>query len=124
MVFPVNGTAAEVSIVMTTMGQHWLQYYSIDKAGNKETLHSETAGIARPELADLLDIIENSNIDNDGIKNALSAKVRAAQHHLDMGHSLNTLKALMNQLDAIEGKHGLDSETVRSILAIIAVMMP
>ncbi len=121
-IFQVNGTSAQASLVVNATGLHQLWYYSIDKAGNRETPHSRDASIARPELIDLIDIIENSNVDNDGIKNALTAKVRAAQHQLDSGHNMNSLDALVNQLNALVGKHGLDPETVQALLDIISVL--
>ncbi len=122
-IFHVDGTSAEVSLVVDATGPHQLWYYSIDKAGNRETPHSKDASIARPELIDLIDLIESSNIDNDGIKKALTAKVRAAQHQLDKGHNMNSLNALVNQLNALEEKHGLDSETVQALLEIISVLV-
>lgn len=122
-IFQVNGTSAQASLVINATGLHQLWYYSVDKTGNKETPHSEDASIARPELIDLIDIIENSNIDNDGIKNALTAKVRAAQRQLDSGHNMNSLRALVNQLNALEGKHGLDFETLQKLLDIISVLV-
>ncbi len=122
-IFHVNGTSAQASLVVNVAGLHHLWYYSIDKAGNRETPHSKDASIARPELIDLIDLIENSNIDNDGIKNALTAKVRAAQHQLDSGYNMNSLNALVNQLNALEGKHGLDSETVQALLHIISILV-
>ena len=122
-IFQVNGTSAQASLVVNATGLHQLWYYSIDKAGNRETPHSRDSSIARPELIDLIDLIENSNIDNDGIKNALTAKVRAAQHQLDKGHNMNSLNALVNQLNALEGKHGLDSATVQALLDIISILV-
>lgn len=123
-VFHVDGTTVEVSLTVGAMGLHTLQYYSVDVAGNKETAHNKHAAIARPELTDLIDAIDSSNIDNDGIKNALKAKIRTAQHQLDMDHELHSLNALLNQLQALEEKHGLDSETVRMLTDMISLVGP
>lgn len=121
-IFQVDGTSVQVSLVVNAKGAHQLWYYSIDKAGNRETPQSRDVSIARPELIDLIHLIENSNVDNDGVKNALTAKVRAAQHQLDSGHNMNSLDALVNQLNALVGKHGLDPETVQALLGIISVL--
>jgi len=121
--FQVEGTSAEVTMVVRSTILHKLQYYSVDKAGNKETPHSREAGIAKPELGDLKESIEDSNIDNEGITNAMTAKVRAAQHQLDAGHDLNSINALTNQLNALEGKHGLAPQTVLALLAIISLLL-
>ena len=123
-VFHVDGTTVEVSLTVGAMGLHTLQYYSVDAAGNKEAAHNKHAAIARPELTDLINAVDTSKIDNDGVKNALKAKIRAAQHQLDMGHELHSLNALVNQLQALEEKHGLDSETVRIITGMISVVGP
>lgn len=122
-VFQVDGTSAEVSLTVSTSGLHAMQYYSVDAAGNRETANSKHAVIARPELIDLIDLIENSSIDNDGIKNAMTSKVRAAQQQLDNGHELHSLNALVNQARALEGKHGLDSETVKILADMVSAIM-
>jgi hypothetical protein len=123
-VFHVDGTTVEVSLTVGSMGLHTLQYHSVDVAGNKETAHNKHAAIARPELTDLIEAIDKSNIDNDGIRNALKAKVGAAQHQLAMGHELHSLNALVNQLQALEEKHALDSETVRILTDMISLVGP
>jgi hypothetical protein len=100
-----------------------LEYYSTDKAGNKEAPHSAVRGIGSPSFSDLSDLINNSGIDNSGIKNALLAKVAVAEAEQSRGGSLNSLNALLNQLNALEGKHGLDGSTVANMEAMIQVIL-
>ena len=119
--FHISGTSAEVTLVITAQGLHILQYYSIDSAGNRETPHSKDADITRPRLADLIDFIENSDIDH-GTKKGLIAKLKAAERGLDKGHELHGLNSLVNRLPRMEGKHGLDSETIKTILDMISVI--
>jgi hypothetical protein len=100
-----------------------LEYYSTDKAGNKEAPHSAVRGIASPSLSDLADSINNSGIDNAGIKNALLGKVAAAEAEQSRGGPLNILNVLLNQLNALEGKHGLSSSTVANIEAMVQAIL-
>src|SRR2546422_3401966 len=68
----VSGTFANLTWTVTNLGLHNLTYWSADKAGNNETRHAITTRLAKPDLNDLLSLIANSHIDNQGIKNALS----------------------------------------------------
>jgi hypothetical protein len=121
--FPVSGKTANVSLTVTFPGLHSFYYYSIDQAGNLETPHLAVAGLAKPDVSDLQNIINNSGIDNAGIKNSMDAKVQAAQDRLSRGQPPNSLNALSNQLNALAGKHGLDQATVDLLQSMIAVII-
>ncbi len=120
----VMGKAANVSLTVTVMGLHSLQYYSVDQARNKEDASRNRiqAGVDRPKVSDLVQLIIRSNIDNSGIINALLAKVETAQDQADLGHDLNGLSALVNQITAMTDKHSLDQETADNLLATIAAI--
>ncbi|MBO0888236.1 hypothetical protein J2P12_03965 [Candidatus Bathyarchaeota archaeon] len=118
-----SGHSSWASTTIYGRGLHMLEYYSTDKAGNSETPHSAVRGIASPSLSDLSDLIKNSAIDNAGIKNALLAKVAAAQGQESRSGAMNSLNALVNQLNALEGKHGLDSATVANMEAMIQAIL-
>lgn len=85
-----------------------ISYYSTDTAANKEKPQDTTVGLNKPDFPDIQNIITNSNIDNPGTKNALIAKLSTGQAQVIMGLRPNALNALSNQLDALDGKHGLD----------------
>ena len=47
-------------------------------------------------------------------KIALLAKVTAAEGQQSRGGAMNSLNALVNQLNALDGKHGLDSAPLQT----------
>jgi len=81
--------------------------------------HHAIVGLAKPDLSDLQSLIANSGIDNAGIKNALTVKIESARDQLAMNHSPVALNTLSNQINSLEGKHGLDQAQVDLILAVI-----
>ncbi len=109
--FNGTGNTTTVTTTITTTELHTIWYYSNDTAGNKETPQLATAGLAVPDASDLENIINNSRIDNAGIKNAMDAKVRSG-----------ALNALSNQINALNGKHGLDQATVDLLQAMITAI--
>ncbi len=118
-----GGRIAWTSTTITAPGLHVLQYYSTDNSSNVEMAHSATLGIGKPLLSDLASLIVNSGIDNAGIKNALLAKVNAAEGQRSRGLPMNSLNALVNQLNALDGKHGLDNATVTNIEAMVRELL-
>ncbi len=109
--FAGTGNTTTVTTTITTAELHTIWYYSNDTAGNKETPQLATVGLAVPDASDLESTINNSRIDNAGIKNAMDAKVRSG-----------ALNALSNQLNALDGKHGLDQATVDLLQAMITAI--
>lgn len=114
-----SGDAAWTSTTITASGLHMLSYYSMDNSSNTEAAHNFSRGIGKPLLSDLANLITNSGIDNAGIKNAMIAKVSAAMSEQANGQPMHSLDALVNQLNALDGKHGLDNMTVQNIEAAI-----
>ena len=114
-----GGDTAWASITMTASGLHLLSYYSMDNASNTEAARNVSRGIGKPLLSDLSNLIINSSIDNAGIKNAMLAKVSAATGEQANGQPMHSLDALVNQLNALDGKHGLDNTTVQNIEVMI-----
>ena len=110
--FTAQGRSSTTVLTLTNKGLHIISYYAIDKAANKEPAHNTTVGLGRPDLSDIRNIIISSNIDNSGIKNALLAKTSTAEAQIEAGQQPNALNALSNQLNALDGKHGLDQATV------------
>jgi len=120
--FQAHGKTSVATFTVTASGLHTLSYYSTDQAGNKETPHRSVAGLAKPDLSDLQSLIANSGIDNAGIKNALTVKVETAQDQLLMNQTPNALSALVNQLNALAGKHDLDQDQVDIMFMIISAI--
>lgn len=114
-----NDRSAWTTTTITAGGLHLLEYYSVDNSSNTEPAHVASVGIGKPGLSDLYNLITDSGVDNSGILNALLAKVRSAEGEQARGQPMNSLNALVNQLNALEGKHGLDSGTVARIEALI-----
>jgi hypothetical protein len=122
--FNAQGQSSIANLTLTRTGLHLLSYYATDRAGNRETAHTTIVGLNKPSLSDIQNIIMNSSIDSAGTKNALVAKVSAAEAQTSAGQKPNALNALSNQLNALDGKHGLDQATIDLIDAIIASIGP
>jgi len=120
--FHVQGRTSIATLTVTTKGLHMLSYYSTDRAGKKETAHRAVAGLAKPDLSDLENLILNSSVDNAGIKNALTAKVETARDQLGRNQDPNSLTPLANQLNALAGKHGLDQAQVDLMVMLISAI--
>lgn len=58
-----------------------------------------------------------------GIQNSLLVKVQSAEREQSMGHTMNSLPALSNQVSALEGKHGLTVSTADSNRAMIQAIL-
>lgn len=114
-----SGEAAWTSTTITTSGLHILSYYSMDNSSNTEVAHNVSRGIGKPLLSDLANMITKSGIDNAGIKNAMLATVSAAMTEQATGKPMQSLDALLNQLNALDGKHGLDKATVTGMESMI-----
>jgi hypothetical protein len=122
--FTAQGQSSIATLTLTTTGLHMLSYYATDKAGNRETAHNATVGLNKPNLSDVQNIITSSSINVAGIKNALVAKVSAAEAQIGTGQKPTALNDLSNQLNALDGKHELDQATVYLIEAMIASIGP
>jgi hypothetical protein len=122
--FAARSLSSSATLTLTTTGLHMLSYYATDKAGNRETAHKTTVGLNKPNLSDIQNVIMSSNIEVAGIKNALVAKVSAAEAQIAADQKPTALNHLSNQLNALDGKHELDQATVYLIEAMIASIGP
>jgi len=120
--YAVHGNSSTVTFTVGIIGLHVMRYYSIDQAGNSEISHVALIGLAKPSPTDLASLIASSNIEPNGVKNALSAKVEIAQDQEAAGQDLHGLDALTSQINALEGQHNLDPTLGEQLLAMIAMI--
>src|SRR5262249_8969541 len=108
-----TGLASEQTInplTQMTVGQHTFTVDAIDNAGNEDSSSVIFAIVVTPESihGDVDQFVASGCIDTSGISNALTSKLAAAQADITAGkirEAINTLTALLHQLNAQAGKH-------------------
>ena len=93
-----------------SLGQHTFTVNATDNAGNEDSSSVTFTIVVTPDSikGDINQFFALGCIDNSGISDALKSKLAAAQADINTGKiqvAINTLRALLNDLNAQAGKH-------------------
>ena len=95
-------------------GKHYIEYYSLDNAGNVEGVHNQTHYVDDPVemINDVIEDIEDMGLCH-GIENSLTQKLNNVIQSLGNGQTnaaINQLNAFINQVEAQRGKKLTDEQ--------------
>ncbi|MBP1702808.1 MAG: Ig domain protein group 2 domain protein, partial [Chloroflexi bacterium] len=100
-----------IDLYTLSLGEHTLTVYAVDKAGNEATASVTFTIIANAESLEMAvwRFYNEGEIDNEGVRDSLLAKIEAIQAAIERGGhpipSLKVLKAFINEVMAQSGKH-------------------
>lgn len=118
----VSGTSANVTLTITSAGLHQLAYWSIDKAGNKETPHTTKFDLVRADVDDHLRSCDTSKIDHDDIRDSPSVKLHDVQEKQAACHKDKNPDITTDQPNGLAGQSWLDQNLANMLLAIFKII--
>ncbi|HEX6923220.1 MAG TPA: hypothetical protein VF149_05295, partial [Bacillales bacterium] len=90
---------------VTTDGNTKVEYRSVDNAGNMEMIKSLSITVTNSSYQNLYELVNNSNVHPDGLKEAIKAHAKSAERAVDVKKERKRLEQTMSFVNHLSDKH-------------------